>query len=91
MARVGGDEFVVLTPNLRNTADARVVADKLQAALNQPFELRGKPYSLRASMGIAVFPDDGEQSAPLLKHADAAMYEAKRMTKLNAAGEALIK
>jgi diguanylate cyclase (GGDEF)-like protein len=91
VARVGGDEFVVLTPNLRNTADARVVADKLQAALNQPFELRGKPYSLRASMGIAVFPDDGEQSAQLLKHADAAMYEAKRMTKLNAARKALNK
>lgn len=85
VARVGGDEFVVLMTNLRDTADARVGADKLQAALNQPFELRGKPYPLRASMGIAIFPDDGEQSAQLLKHADAAMYEAKRMTKLNAA------
>jgi diguanylate cyclase (GGDEF)-like protein len=70
--------------NLRDTADARVVADKLQAGLNQPFELRDKPYSLRASMGIAIYPDDGEQPAQLLKHADAAMYEAKRMTKLNA-------
>jgi len=61
VARVGGDEFVVLTTNLRDIADARVVADKLQAALNQPFELRGKPYPLRASIGIAIFPDDGEQ------------------------------
>ena len=83
VARVGGDEFVVLTTNLRNMADARVVADKLQAALNQPFELRGKPYPLRASIGIAIFPDDGEQPRQLLKHADAAMYETKRMTKLN--------
>jgi diguanylate cyclase (GGDEF)-like protein len=83
VARVGGDEFVVLMTILRNTADARVVADKLQAALNQPFELRGKPYPLRASMGIAIFPDDGEQPLQLLKYADAAMYETKRMTKLN--------
>jgi diguanylate cyclase (GGDEF)-like protein len=83
VARVGGDEFVVLITNLRDTADARVTADKLQAALNQPFELRGKPYPLRCSMGIAIFPDDGEQPVQLLKHADAAMYDTKRMTKLN--------
>lgn len=83
VARVGGDEFVVLITNLRDAADARAVADKLQDALNQPFELRGKPYPLRASLGIAIFPDDGEQPGQLLKHADAVMYEAKRMTKLN--------
>ncbi len=83
VARVGGDEFVVLMTNLRDSADARVGADKLQAALNRPFELRGKPCPLRASLGIAIFPDDAEQSLQLLKHADAAMYEAKRMTKLN--------
>ena len=83
VARVGGDEFVVLMTNLRDTADARIGADKLQAALNQPFELRGKPYPLRASIGIAMFPDDGEQPLQLLMHADAAMYETKRMTNLN--------
>ena len=83
VARVGGDEFVVLATNLRDRADARVVADKLKAALNQPFELRGKPYPLRASIGIAIFPDDGEQPLQLLKYADAVMYEAKRMTKLD--------
>jgi diguanylate cyclase (GGDEF)-like protein len=86
VARVGGDEFVVVTTNLRDAADARVAANKLQAALNQPFELRGKSYPLRASIGIAIFPDDGKQPAQLLKHADDAMYETKRMTKLNAAG-----
>lgn len=83
VARVGGDELVVLITNLRDAADARAVADKLQDALNQPFELRGRPYPLRASLGIAIFPDDGEQPGQLLKHADAVMYEAKRMTKLN--------
>lgn len=83
VARVGGDEFVVLMTNLRNTADARVAADKLQATLNQPFELRGKPCPLRASIGIGIFPDDGQQPLQLLKHADAAMYEAKRKSRLN--------
>jgi len=85
VARVGGDEFVVVATNLSDIVNARVVADKLQAVLNLPFELHGKPYPIRASMGIAIFPDDGEQSAQLLKHADAAMYETKRMTKLSAA------
>jgi diguanylate cyclase (GGDEF)-like protein len=85
VARVGGDEFVVLLTNLRDRADARVATDKLQAALDQPFELRGRPCPLRASVGVAIFPDDGEQPVQLLKHADDAMYETKRMTKLNAA------
>ena len=83
VARVGGDEFVVLMTNLLNKADARVAADKLQAALNQPFKLRGKPCPLRASIGIAIFPDDGKQPLQLLKHADAAMYEAKQMSRQN--------
>jgi diguanylate cyclase (GGDEF)-like protein len=83
VARFGGDEFVVLLTNLRDAADARVVADKLHAALNQPYELRSKPCHLCASIGIAIFPDDGEQAQQLLRHADAAMYETKRMTKLN--------
>jgi diguanylate cyclase (GGDEF)-like protein len=83
VARVGGDEFVVLMTNLRDTAEACVGADRLQAALNHPVELHGKPYLPRASVGIAIFPDNGEQPLQLLKHADAAMYEIKRMTKLN--------
>lgn len=83
VARLGGDEFAVLITNMQDAAGARVRADKFHAALDQPFELRGKPYLLRASIGIAIFPDDGEQAQLLLKHADAAMYEAKRMTKLN--------
>ena len=81
-ARVGGDEFVILLANLRDTADARVVAGKLQAVLNQPFSLLGRSYRLGASIGIGIFPDDGEQPAQILKHADAAMYEAKQMTGL---------
>ena len=81
VARVGGDEFVVLATDLPDTAGARVLGEKLRSALNQPFELRGKSYRLRASMGIAIFPDDGGRPAQLLEHADAAMYETKRMNK----------
>jgi diguanylate cyclase (GGDEF)-like protein len=83
VARIGGDEFVVLMTNLSDISDARVGADKLQAVLNQPFELRGKPYLLRASIGISIFPDDGDHPTQLIKHADTAMYEAKRVAKLN--------
>ncbi len=82
-ARVGGDEFVVLVTHLKHKADARAVADKLSTALSQPFELSGKQYSPRVSIGIAVFPDDGEQPGQLIYHADSAMYEAKRMNKLS--------
>lgn len=85
VARVGGDEFVVLITKLQHRADARVMADKLKTVLNQPFELNGKQYSTRVSIGIAVFPDDGEQPEQLLNHADSAMYEAKKMTKLSVA------
>lgn len=82
VARVGGDEFVVLMTDLVDTAEVHVWAEKLRAVLNQPFELSGKPYPLRASIGIAIYPEDGEQPLQLLKHADAAMYEAKRLSKL---------
>lgn len=82
VARIGGDEFVVLMTGLGDTAEVHVWAEKLRAILNQPLELSGKPYTPRASIGIAIYPDDGEQPMQLLKHADAAMYEAKRLNKL---------
>ncbi|TAJ91504.1 MAG: GGDEF domain-containing protein [Gammaproteobacteria bacterium] len=81
VARVGGDEFIVLMTNLRNKEDVHGAAGKLQAALELPFELRDRSFPLRASIGIAVFPDDGELPLQLLKHADAAMYEHKQRTR----------
>jgi len=83
VARLGGDEFVLLCTNMRDASDARLIADKVEAVLGQPFELYGKPVALRGSIGIAVFPDDGEQPEQLLKYADVEMYKAKRKNKLN--------
>ncbi len=84
-ARVGGDEFVVLLTNLQNKADARIAADKIQIVLNKPFGLNGEQYAPRVSIGIAVFPYDGEDTKQLLHHADSAMYEAKQTAKFRPA------
>lgn len=77
LARVGGDEFTVLLPDLRNREDAIVVASKLVGALAQPFAIDGCDVFLTASVGIAVYPDDGDDSETLLRHADIAMYDIK--------------
>ena len=78
VARVGGDEFVVLLPGCRNAAAARLVADGLRARLHPPCALPDGPIRLDASVGIACFPVDGSDPAALLTHADRAMYAAKR-------------
>jgi diguanylate cyclase (GGDEF)-like protein len=78
VSRHGGDEFVVLLDELDQPGDARVVADKLMAAISAPAELEGRTVVLTASIGIALYPDDGEAVETLIAHADAAMYESKR-------------
>ena len=82
VARVGEDEFAVLITDLKQKADSQVVVDKLNTALSQPFELDGEQYSPHFSIGVAVFPQDGEKPEQLVNQA---MHEAKRMTKLNVA------
>lgn len=77
LARVGGDEFTVLLPDMHSREDATVVASKLVGALAQPFSIDGCDVFLSASVGIAVYPDDGEDSETLLRHADIAMYDIK--------------
>lgn len=78
IARVGGDEFAIVIPNLSNTEDVERLAKKVQAALSEPFRIEGREAHFSAGIGIALFPDDGERSDALLRSADAAMYEAKR-------------
>lgn len=78
VARIGGDEFVVLLPGCRSAGDARTVADNLRARLHPPYELPDGALHLDASVGIACFPCDGADPRSLLAHADRAMYAAKR-------------
>ena len=77
LARLGGDEFVLLLPCLGQARDAAVVARKLIASLERPFNIDGQELSISTSIGIALHPEDGSDVDQLLKHADTAMYSAK--------------
>jgi diguanylate cyclase (GGDEF)-like protein/PAS domain S-box-containing protein len=77
VARSGGEEFAVVLGGLTQAADAGHVAQTLVEAIRQPFELDGYSLELAASLGIAIFPDDGTNSDSLWRAADAAMYRAK--------------
>lgn len=78
VARIGGDEFIVLLRNVTDSPDALAVAEKLAAALASPFDLGANAIKVSASIGIALYPDHGVSDIDLLKRADEAMYEAKR-------------
>jgi len=78
LARLGGDEFMVLLPSLRCPADAGGVAERLIEALREPVQLAANSLAVTPSVGIAVYPQDGADAVTLLRHADLAMYVAKR-------------
>ena len=77
IARLGGDEFTVLLPEIQRSEDAANVAERIQVSLSRPLALDGHEIIVTPSIGIAVFPQDGETSETLLKSADMAMYSAK--------------
>jgi len=77
IARLGGDEFIVVTAGTVTPADAGQIATRIVAALAEPFQLAGKTIHSGTSVGVAMFPPDGHDSATLLRHADTAMYAAK--------------
>ena len=77
-ARLGGDEFTVLLTELDQEEDASVVAQRILDRLAQPVYLAAHQMIVTASIGIALFPQDGDSVETLLKHADLAMYFAKR-------------
>lgn len=84
VARIGGDEFVVLLPSIEQELDAKVVAEKILHALNQPFQLSDHTLNISTSIGIAVYPLHGDDEKLLLINADIAMYHAKKHGKNNA-------
>jgi diguanylate cyclase (GGDEF)-like protein len=77
VARLAGDEFTVLCENVDSDAAAEQIAQKLQLAFEQPLDIHGKPYAVRASIGLSMFPRDAQDAHTLLASADAAMYRVK--------------
>ena len=79
ICRLGGDEFIILLPRLaqprENTVD---VARKIFSSLSEPFSIKGNQINITTSIGIALYPDDGEEGEILIKSADKAMYLAKK-------------
>ena len=81
VARVGGDEFVALLNEAGGEAEAAAAAGRVLAAIALPFDLEGTQAAISASIGIALYPQHGEDAQSLLQRADAAMYQAKRAGK----------
>ncbi len=77
VARHGGDEFVVLATEIVDEAEVRALAEKLLAVVGAPYRIRGTELAITLSIGIAIYPRDGEDIDSLLRRADAAMYQAK--------------
>jgi diguanylate cyclase (GGDEF)-like protein len=77
VGRIGGDEFVVLIPELVESNDALGLAEKIRQAVRQPFVVDGRDLTITCSLGVAVYPDDGGDEVALTKSADVAMYQAK--------------
>ncbi|MEW6681568.1 MAG: GGDEF domain-containing response regulator [Nitrospirota bacterium] len=78
VARLGGDEFAVLLPRLATAADVHVVIQKILNALQAPVVIQGLPLAVRASLGVALYPEHGDNPDTLLRRADVAMYAAKK-------------
>lgn len=83
VARQGGDEFIIVLHSIAESLHAGIVAQKIIDTLTQPFQIHQKKLHIGASIGIAVFPDNGSDAETLLKHSDIAMYHAKKSGRNN--------
>ena len=81
LARMGGDEFTLIAGALNDPQMVAVISRRLQDALSKPFEICGNEICISASVGVSIYPKDGRDAGELLRTADAAMYEAKRLGK----------
>ncbi len=83
VCRIGGDEFVVVLPQIKRISDAAQVAHKLIDQLSLPVIVEGRELIVTPSIGISVFPEDGRDAETLIRNADAAMYHAKEAGRAN--------
>ena len=83
VARLGGDEFTVVLQLRDNTENVNLVAQRILETFRQPFEIEAQSLMVSVSIGISIFPQDGDEVSQLLKKADEAMYLAKRQGKNN--------
>jgi diguanylate cyclase (GGDEF)-like protein len=79
VSRLGGDEFTVILPGIPQVEYAAKVAEKILATLSQVFVLEGRNVFVSVSIGISIYPLDGEVEEVLIKNADVAMYRAKQL------------
>jgi len=77
IARFGGDEFVILLDDVAQISDVDKLVKKIHESLESPFSIKGSEFHVTASIGISLYPTDGEDSSTLLRNADMAMYRAK--------------
>ncbi|UGA56648.1 EAL domain-containing protein [Vibrio sp. VB16] len=77
LARIGGDEFVLILPQVTDTSDVALVAQRIQEKLNKLYHISNRDVETSASIGICLYPDDGTTTVELMKNADIAMYQAK--------------
>lgn len=83
VARIGGDEFIIIQPQIKEISDATRAADRILKKFQKPWILEGKEYYITASMGIGIYPNDGEDQQTIFKNADTALYRAKELGRNN--------
>jgi diguanylate cyclase (GGDEF)-like protein len=81
IARYGGDEFVLVIPDLTSPEDIARVVRQVSAAVNEPFAIGAESVRLGVSVGVAIYPLDGRDASGLLRRADSRMYEQKLLSK----------
>jgi len=79
LARQGGDEFVIVVPDLALEADCQIIAEKVLRVLEPEFNVDGNGFRIGASIGVSLYPADAGDGEGLLRNADVAMYRAKRL------------